>query len=163
MKKPVFFSTLILSLVLAAPFAQADKPGTKDKPEKAKQHEMRQHVNDESEAAMDRAEHEREAAEKREEAAREEAEEMAERKPEMSDDLNDKQSEERLGGAENAASRGSEKSQEMRDRRDQRKQIMDEHREGAPAAADGVDPDADSEQQAEEKKAKKPWWKFWGD
>jgi hypothetical protein len=69
-------------------------------------------------------------------------------------------------GLDNAATRGNEKSQEMRARRDEGKVIKEEYKsadKGEMMVVDGVaeSSDADSDTESNEKKEKKPWWKFW--
>lgn len=178
MNRLIILASLAVALILAAPAdaAPKDKPG---KPDKA---EVRDHVkrgSDKREEARERAELEREMAEERaeeaEEAAereremaeeraereremaeerREEAEEMAEREREMAE-------ERRLEGE---ANRGSERAEEMRARRDERKEIMDEYRAGEPGEATEVAVDEnEAATKTDDKKGKKPWWKFWGD
>lgn len=60
---------------------------------------------------------------------------------------------------------GAEKAEEMRARRDERKTVQEEYRadrepgqEGANSEEAGKDVD-----EGQKEKAKKPWWKFWGD
>jgi hypothetical protein len=70
-------------------------------------------------------------------------------------------------GLDNAAGRGNEKSQEMRARRDERNAIKEEYKTGDKGEAididdaDSLDVDAIDEAESDEKKEKKPWWKFW--
>lgn len=74
----------------------------------------------------------------------------------------------RLTGPENAATRGNERSREVRSRNDERKAIKDDYsesrelgdsdRRAGETGADDERPEDDSD-----KKAKKPWWKIWGD
>ena len=178
MKIHILATTVLVCAALASPvaFAQGKSGG---KPEKAdrqmaaqaeqrmqKREDMRKRGDEERDAAQERAEQARDASEQREEQAREraeyareEAEEMAER--EMAEDRYQGDA----SGQDNAATRGNEKSQEMRARRDERKEIMEEYRDGREAGDDGIDQDAEREEIAEEQqaKAKKPWWKFWGD
>lgn len=73
-------------------------------------------------------------------------------------------------GLDNAAGRGNEKSQEMRARRDERNAIKEEYKTGDKGeaididdAADSQDVDANDEAASDEKKEKKPWWKFWNE
>ncbi len=85
-----------------------------------------------------------------------------------------------VSGPEHAATQGSEKAQEMRNRRDERKAIMDDYKSNKNArkevqkgerkarpeldAETSTRMDADSDDAGDElKKAKKPWWKFWGE
>lgn len=60
---------------------------------------------------------------------------------------------------------GSETAATMRERRDEGKAIKEEYRSNREPGQEGIGPDADTEDAADEQKqkAKKPWWKFWGD
>lgn len=142
---------LVLLIALTAPNALAEK-GNAEKKAKSTAHE-RSELN---------VEHQQKAAtkmrvdeEKRALQERERAEEMRE----------EGAGQDGLRGQENAASRGNEKSQEMRERRDERKQIKEEYRGDRENGQEGADLDRDNEALVDEqqKKAKKPWWKFWGD
>ena len=65
--------------------------------------------------------------------------------------------EENAGGGDTAA--------EMRDRRDESKAIKEEYKSNREPGQEGANRDSDSENVADEQKAKakKPWWKLWGD
>lgn len=150
MQRLIIFASLVMALAVAAPAEAApkDKPG---KPDKTEMREQADRGADARERAEEMAEREREMAEER----REEAEEMAKREREMAEERRE------MG---DAATRGSERSQEMRARRDERKEIKAEYREGQPAEAPAaVGDDAEPAPEPEQKKAKKPWWKFWED
>ena len=69
----------------------------------------------------------------------------------------EKTSEEARTRAADAESNGSEQGQAMRERRDERKQIMEEAREGGDQAAEAEAGDTGEE------KPKKHWCGFWGD
>ena len=185
MNRLIILASLAVALILAAPAdaAPKDKPG---KPDKA---EVRDHVkrgSDKREEARERAELEREMAEERAEEAEEaaereremaeeraeEAEERAEREREMAEERREEaeemaerereMAEERR--LEGEANRGSERAAEMRARRDERKEIMDEYRAGEPGEATEVAVDEnEAATKTDDKKGKKPWWKFWGD
>ena len=60
---------------------------------------------------------------------------------------------------------GNETASEIRNRRDERKAIQEEYRGSRDPGQEGAGPDADSDAVAagRQQKAKKPWWKFWGD
>jgi hypothetical protein len=60
---------------------------------------------------------------------------------------------------------GNETAAEMRARSDERKAIKEEYHGDREPGQEGVDPDDAGEDAADEQKekAKKPWWKFWGD
>ncbi len=120
-----------------------------------------------------RSEEMREVADRRAEKVRERAE-AAEERGAMSEPDRDKA----LSGREHAELQGSDKAREMRNRRDERKAIMDEYKGDRKAQKDAMKAErkAGSELQAENsarmdadaageapKKAKKPWWKFWGE
>lgn len=147
-----------LSLVVAVAAVAADShKQPSGKPDKQQGKELP--IRDVSEPRAG-AEREQEWAAEQAESAREEAEELAERERERAAEHGHEDAAQRLRGAENAPSRGNETSQEMRSQRDERKEIMSDYRdgEGVPAEGDG-EPGADEEKA----KAKKPWWKFWGD
>jgi hypothetical protein len=112
---------------------------------------------------MERAEREREATEKRADAARDEAEEIAERERDMAEEHDRDQAKQGLRDIDESASPGNEKSQDMRARRDERKEIMGDYRDDERMKAEAASDSTDENANAEEKKGKKPWWKFWGD
>lgn len=60
---------------------------------------------------------------------------------------------------------GNEKAAEMRARRDEGKAIKEDYRATREPGQEGVDSDEAGEEAADDQKAKakKPWWKFWGD
>lgn len=101
----------------------------------------------------------REEDRERSDKERETAEERAEHQRKDSEGQAD-----RLTGRDNAATRGNEKSQEMRERNEERAAIKEEYRANSTSDA-AIDSDIDEEgvDAKEQKKAKKPWWKVWGD
>lgn len=175
MKFRILIMSVILATALAAPQAYAKQGASSGKPDKAarqqrqdaekrveRRDEMRHRGDQERDAAEDHAERTREDAEERAEIAREQAERARDGNV-AGDSAAD--GEDPLRGRENAETRGNETSQEMRARRDERKQIKDEYKEEREAGQEGVDLEIDSEERTKEQqeKAKKPWWKFWGD
>lgn len=175
MRFRILIMSVIFAMALAAPQAYAKQGASSGKPDKAarqqrqdaeknveRRDEMRQRGDQERDAVKDHTERTREDAEERAEVAREQAERA--RDGDVSRDYAE-DGEGRLRGRENAETRGNETSQEMRARRDERKQIKDEYKEGREAGQEGVDLDNDPEERTKEQqeKAKKPWWKFWGD
>ena len=146
---------VVLAFLLALP---ADAQTEKGKPEKTMQ--------DPQQDVADLAEMERDKLSKQDEAMREKVKD-----PRSEQDLDDADPKK---GHENAATRGNEKAQEMRARRDESKTIKEEYKAdrkiGEPktdlddgevgAAVDGLT-ESDEESKDQEKKAKKPWWKFW--
>lgn len=152
---------LVMLIALTAPDALAEK-GNAEKKAKSAAHERSElGVEHQQKAATKiRVDDEKRALQERErgEEMREEAEQMRERAEEGA-------GQDGLRGQENAATRGNEKSQEMRERRDERTQIKEEYRGDRENGQEGADLDRDDEALMDEqqKKAKKPWWKFWGD
>lgn len=152
---------LALLIALTAPDALAEKSNAEKKAKGAAHERSELSVEHQQKAATKiRVDEEKRALQERERAEemREEAERMRER-------ADDGAGQDGLRGHDNAASRGNEKSQEMRERRDERKQIKEEYRGDRENGQEGADLDSDDESLADEeqKKAKKPWWKFWGD
>jgi hypothetical protein len=76
--------------------------------------------------------------------------------------LNENAADAAFRAGENAES-GS--SAEMLKRRDERKAIHDEYRDSREPGQEGANPDQDKDDAAEQQKvkAKKSWWKFWGE
>lgn len=70
--------------------------------------------------------------------------------------------EHRAEGGENDM-RGNERAQEMRARRDERKAIKEEYRASREPGQEGVGQDQRHAEGGKPEKAKKPWWKFWGE
>jgi hypothetical protein len=145
----------ILLIVVLALCLSAANSYAQGKPDK----EMRQQNVEVREYAEDRAKDAREEAKERAEDAREEAEERTESSREHAKEVVESR------GEHDEAAHGSEQAQEMRTRRDERKAIMNDAKESREAGQEGVGPDADAEDQPadQKEKAKKPWWKFWGD
>lgn len=149
-----------LALLFAIPaYAQTEKGKLeKGKPENTMQ--------DPQQDVADRAEMERDKLSKQDKAMREKVKD-----PRSEKDLDDADPKK---GHENAATRGNENAQEMRARRDERKTIKEEYKADRKsdepktdlddgevgAAVDGLT-ESDEESKGQEKKAKKPWWKFW--
>jgi len=167
MKYLNIFAVLISALaILSAPAAYAKNDAEKGK--------GKNETRDRAEQVADRAKKERGDLSRRDDAARDRVKEVDD-----IDDLDDAELDdidmEGRGGRDNsdkrsdkATTRGNEKAQEMRARRDERKEIKEEYKanrkngEGNPDNDDIVlDMDADEEIEADAKKGKKPWWKFW--
>lgn len=145
---------LVMLIALTAPDALAEK-GNAEKKAKSAAHER-------SELGV---EHQQKAATKIRVDEEKRALQERERGEEMSERAEEGAGQDGLRGQENAATRGNEKSQEMRERRDERTQIKEEYRGNRENGQEGADLDRDDEALMDEqqKKAKKPWWKFWGD
>ncbi|MDH3490786.1 MAG: hypothetical protein OEM20_02145 [Gammaproteobacteria bacterium] len=170
----------VLAIVSASP---ADAQMEKSKPGKAMQ--------ERSQDVADRAEVERDRLNPRDKSSRDQIEDAMEDETADvqdsdddymgDDDANDverdksvkaknksaKMKDNSAKGLDNAATRGNEKSQEIRARRDERKVIKEEYKAGGkgsmgePDADDALDAETDEASADDEKKEKKPWWKFW--
>lgn len=166
----------LLALVLATPDAYSQKSGRADKADKAAQ-DMR----DDVESRRGKLDDMRSQSD---DANDDDSDDLSDDdSDDVSDDSSDDDSDDgiarddrernsdRLTGRDNAATRGNETSAEMRARKDEKKAIKDDYKadrkanKGEIEAASGgqvlaADAEASDEQQ---KKAKKPWWKLWGD
>lgn len=167
MKYLNILAVLISALaILSAPPAYAKNDAEKGK--------MKNATRDRAEQVAERAEKERGDLSRHDETVRDRGKDVDD-----IDDLDDAELDDvdmdGRGGRDNADKRskkaatgGNEKAQEMRARRDERKEIKEEYKanrkngEGKPDA-DGIvsDMEADEEIETDEKKGKKPWWKFW--
>ncbi len=166
MNKMLFAGLLALGLTLLTGDAVAQQ-GTKGKGKpNVELREQRERSKDMRKEAEERAEREREEGEERAEQERERAEEMREEAEERAEKERERAGDEEGFGHDldddrvRSEGRGNERSQAMRERRDERKQIQEEYRENR---VDGQEGDAAREGDEDQKKAKKPWWKFWGD
>lgn len=122
-------------------------------------------ANKEAKAQVERTNEMRQRADSAREDAEERVERERERAEEMRQEAEEQGNRDGLRGQENAATRGNEKSQEMRARSDERKEIKNQYRENLEPGQEGADLELDAEDRGDDqqKKAKKPWWKFWGD
>lgn len=182
MKHLNFIATLVAAIAIMSS-APADAQSEKSKAGKAMQ--------DRSQAVGDRDEMERDEVTRRGKKSREQIEDAMEDEGADVEDFDDdymgdddaddvvrdksgkakdksaKMKDKSAKGLDNADTRGNEKSQEMRVRRDERKAIKEEYKasgkggEGELDADDILDPDTDEASEDDEKKEKKPWWKFW--
>lgn len=135
-----------LCLIVAAPVAMADK-----RPDGAERQQA--------------VEHQREVQrmKEREQEHSQERRNQADKDREKLKVLTQEQAEEEQGLDGDA--HGNEKAEEMRARRDERTAIKEEYDANRDKGDEGVDRELDAEDRDEEQKekAKKPWWKFWGD
>lgn len=163
----------VLAIVSASP---ADAQMEKSKPGKAMQ-ERSQDVADRAEVERDRLNpRDKNSREQIEDAMEDETADVEDSDDDYmgDDDANDvvrdksvKAKNKSAKALDNAATRGNDKSQEMRARRDERKVIKEEYKAGGngsmgePDADDALDAETDEASADDEKKEKKPWWKFW--
>jgi colicin import membrane protein len=118
-----------------------------------------------SDAKRERAEMKRLEAE----AKRAEAEAHNQSEAMRAEHLPNERANDAVDAAEHNADRsenaGGEKADEMGARRDEGKAIKEQYRDDREAGQEGANLDDDEAETAgeQQKKAKKPWWKLWGD
>ena len=158
----VIAALIALMAVMSAPIANAESQASDKRPKDAA-HARAQDVADRTETErgnvkrpdkkkMDKV------ADKLDKGPSDDASYEAGKRRDMSHDANDR--DEPAKGLDNAATRGNEKSQEMRARRDEGKAIKDEYKAREKSGNSELDRVTSEE---DEKKDKKPWWKFWGE
>ena len=142
-------------LIVAAPVAMADK-----RPEAAERQQAVEHQREVQRMKQRDQESEQERrnqADKDREQARVRAHEQAKEEQGLDGVIDENQ--------QRGDAHGNEQAEEMRAHRDERMAIKEEYDADRASGDEGADRELDAADRDEEhkEKAKKPWWKFWGD